>query len=328
MTITRTLAIIKPDATGRFLQNEIFGRIGREKFGIGRSFTRKLARCEVERLYAEHVGRPFYGPLLDFMTSGQSIVAIISRENAVGHWRSVLGATDSRDAAPGTLRDLYGDKGPVCAQCGGRGVSPPWFAAPTDANKCPACNGHGSGPNIIFRNAAHGSDSDEAAEREIGIFFPTEDRATTISDVAGKPAPPAPAPVLLPSPVTLADVADEVRRARTKFPGGRFLLAALAEEVGELAEAIVAKDRDDTFAEAIQVAAVAIRIAEEGDDTTYQIDALIQLVASVGRVARYLLQRRKPDLMHALRIADITARSMRHGGDPTFNDITDEEAKP
>lgn len=131
-----------------------------------------------------------------------------------------------------------------------------------------------------------------------------------------------------PSPLTLAALAAEVLRGRKKFPGNRFMLAALAEEIGELAEAMVKGDAEAIHREALQVAAVAIRIAEEGDATAYRIDSLIQLIAACGASARYLLQRRARDLSFVLGIVGGTARRMQETGDPTFDDITDAEAVP
>src|SRR5512143_602236 len=121
-----------------------------------------------------------------------------------------------------------------------------------------------------------------------------------------------------PSHLTLAAVAAEVQRGRAKFPGNRFMLAALAEEIGELAEAMVKGDRGAIHLEAIQVAAVALRIAEEGDATTYHIDSLIQLVAACGATARYLLQRRGRDLSFVLGLVSSAAKRIHDSGDPTF----------
>lgn len=131
-----------------------------------------------------------------------------------------------------------------------------------------------------------------------------------------------------PSPLILAALAAEVRRGRAKFPGNRFMLAVLAEELGELAEAMVKRDRDAIHREAIHVAAIALRIAEEGDATTYHIDSLIQLVAACGATARYLLQRRGRDLSFVLGLVWSTAKRIQDSGDPTFDDIADQEAQP
>ncbi len=90
---------------------------------------------------------------------------------------------------------------------------------------------------------------------------------------------------------TLDAIAGEVMKAREKFPGTRFLLAALVEEVGELAEAIGTCDKKHIRKEAIQVCAVAIRIIEEGDATTYDPKAFLMVVTEIGMVARVFLQR-------------------------------------
>jgi hypothetical protein len=131
-----------------------------------------------------------------------------------------------------------------------------------------------------------------------------------------------------PSLLALAAVAAEVQRGRVKFPGNRFMLAALAEEIGELAEAMVKGDAEGIHREAIQVAAVALRIAEEGDATAYRVDSLIQLIAACGAAARYLLQRRPKDLSFVLGILGGAAGRIQRYGDPTFDDITDAEARP
>jgi hypothetical protein len=97
-----------------------------------------------------------------------------------------------------------------------------------------------------------------------------------------------------PTLATLTAIGDEVDRARRKFPGRRFLLAALLEEVGELAEAIIGGHRDLIRREAHQVACVAIRIAEEGDVTAYRVPGFISMVAHLGNLARELPATRLP----------------------------------
>lgn len=127
---------------------------------------------------------------------------------------------------------------------------------------------------------------------------------------------------------TLGDIAEEVLRARGKFPGNRFLLVALVEEVGELAESIFNGDADHIAKEATQVACVAIRIREEGDATEYRHDRITirDLAEMLGAVAKSMLQRKPtggllPTLARfALDIHDNT--------DPTFADVTDAESKP
>ncbi len=124
---------------------------------------------------------------------------------------------------------------------------------------------------------------------------------------------------------TLDAIAAEVMRAREKFPGTRFLLAAIVEEVGELAEAIFEQSAVDTRKEAIQVCAVAVRIIEEGDSSTYSAGGFVALTAGVGEVARRFLQRGlvKP----ALRSLAQNALKIRDDGDSTFDDLTADESK-
>jgi hypothetical protein len=127
--------------------------------------------------------------------------------------------------------------------------------------------------------------------------------------------------------VTLVAIQAELSRARAKFPGNRFLLAALVEEVGELAEAIAHGDREAIRMEAVQVACVAVRIAEEGDATTYPKGAvtILDLAVALGYVAQRLLQKRNPrTVLDMLREKCI---DMYRAGDPTFADITDAESK-
>jgi len=130
-----------------------------------------------------------------------------------------------------------------------------------------------------------------------------------------------------PTAFTVSLLLKEIERCRMKFPGNRFLLVALVEEVGELAEALVSGTKEEIVKEAVQVACVAVRIAEEGDATSYTPGFFIALVSSTGRVARNLLQR--GGIQVYLSVASGAAQRMKEqGGDPTFADITDEEAKP
>jgi NTP pyrophosphatase (non-canonical NTP hydrolase) len=132
-----------------------------------------------------------------------------------------------------------------------------------------------------------------------------------------------------PDELTMDAVASETLRARIKFPGNRFLLAALMEEVGELADALrLGKDKDSIDRECIQVAALAVRILEEGDSSDIKKSSLADLIGWVGSIARSLLQRwppngRSPYLASAERaLQDLTIL-----GDTSFTDVTDSEAK-
>jgi hypothetical protein len=124
---------------------------------------------------------------------------------------------------------------------------------------------------------------------------------------------------------TAEALAQEIARCRKKFPGNRFLLAALVEEVGELAEALFAGSDEEIRKEALQVACVALRIYEEDDATVYTPGLFISLVTGAGRVARALLQRQP--IVKALSYVLSVSERMVHEQDPTFCDITDEEAK-
>ncbi|MGK4583313.1 nucleoside-diphosphate kinase [Kitasatospora sp. HPMI-4] len=131
----RTLVLLKPDAVKRGLAGEIISRIERKAgWQLAAVELRTFDRATLELHYEEHVGRPFYEPLLEFMTSGPSIAMIVEGENVVPGIRALAGATDPLQAGPGTIR---GD-----------------FAT------------------ITRENLIHASDSPESAEREIKIFFP------------------------------------------------------------------------------------------------------------------------------------------------------------
>jgi nucleoside-diphosphate kinase len=135
--IERTLAIIKPDAMGNRVAGKIIDRIEREGFNI---LGVKLLHLSTERakaFYAVHQSKPFFDELIEYMTSGKIIVMTLECENAVSHWRSVMGATDPAKAEAGTIRKLFGSS--------------------------------------ITQNACHGSDSLENAETEVRFFFQEED---------------------------------------------------------------------------------------------------------------------------------------------------------
>jgi nucleoside-diphosphate kinase len=131
----RTLIILKPDALERGLGDEIIGRIEAIGLTIATSKEMTLDRATAELHYAEHEGKPYYGPLVDFITRGPVLVAIV--EGPKDTWqvvRTLMGATDPKNAAPGTIR--------------------------------------GDLATEMRENLIHGSDSAESAKREIGIFFP------------------------------------------------------------------------------------------------------------------------------------------------------------
>lgn len=133
MAGNRTLAIIKPDAVASGKSGAILAHLQREGFVVRAARLVRLGEAEASAFYEVHKGRPFYGELVTFMTSGPCFPLALERADAVAHYRAVIGATDPAEAAEGTIRKLYAEsKG---------------------------------------RNAVHGSDSDANAEREIGFFF-------------------------------------------------------------------------------------------------------------------------------------------------------------
>jgi len=133
MAIERTYAMIKPDGVKRGLTGELIGRIERKGFRIVGLKQLVISRETAEQHYGEHRDKPFFEGLVSFITSGPAVAMVLEGENAISEWRKMMGATNPKDAAPGTVR---GD-----------------FATTLD------------------ENVAHGSDAPETAEREIGIFF-------------------------------------------------------------------------------------------------------------------------------------------------------------
>lgn len=129
----RTLLIIKPDAVGRNAIGEILLRLEGEGFVIRQLRMTRLTADRARSFYEVHKERPFYASLVEFMTSGPAVPTVLERENAVAHLRQFIGATDSAQAAEGTIRREFGTD----VQC----------------------------------NAVHSSDSPENATREIAFFF-------------------------------------------------------------------------------------------------------------------------------------------------------------
>jgi len=134
----RTLVLIKPDGVRRSLVGEVISRIESKGYSIVGVRMMNADRSILERHYAEHQGKPFYEPLLEFMTSGPIVALIAEGNRVIEGFRSLAGATDPTVAAPGTIRgDLARDQG-----------------------------------TKVVQNIVHGSDSVESATREIAIFFP------------------------------------------------------------------------------------------------------------------------------------------------------------
>jgi nucleoside-diphosphate kinase len=131
--IERTLAILKPDCVRKKLVGEVIACIEKAGFKVVALKKTRLAKETAGGFYAVHKGKPFYDGLVEFMSSGPCVPIALEKENAVADFRKLIGATDPKDAAPGTIRKLYAD------------------------NK---------GENIV-----HGSDSPENAKFEINFFF-------------------------------------------------------------------------------------------------------------------------------------------------------------
>lgn len=133
MTIERTLSIIKPDAVAKNVIGQIVSRFEAADLKVVEMSLRSLSQADAEGFYAEHKERPFFADLVAFMTSGPVVVQVLEGENAVLTNRDLMGATNPKEAAEGTIRRDFAES--------------------------------------IDANAVHGSDSVESAAREIAYFF-------------------------------------------------------------------------------------------------------------------------------------------------------------
>lgn len=134
MSIERTLSIIKPDAVAKNVIGQIYARFEAAGLKVVAARMAQLSRAEAEAFYAVHKGRPFFNDLVSFMVSGPVMIQTLEGENAVLKNRDLMGATDPKKAAPGTIRADFADS--------------------------------------IDANAVHGSDAPETAAAEIAFFFP------------------------------------------------------------------------------------------------------------------------------------------------------------
>lgn len=134
MARERTLFLIKPDGVQKNLVGECLRRFERAGLRILGMRMLRLTKSQVEEFYAIHRGKPFYGPLVLYMTSGPVVVAVLEGENAIAKNREIMGATDPKKAAPGTIRRDFAES--------------------------------------IDANVVHGSDGPETAKTEIKFFFP------------------------------------------------------------------------------------------------------------------------------------------------------------
>jgi nucleoside-diphosphate kinase len=133
MAIERTLSIIKPDAVAKNIIGEIYSRFEKNGLRIIAARMMQLSKAQAEGFYAVHRERPFYKDLVEFMTSGPVIVQVLEGENAINKNRELMGATNPKDAAPGTIRADFA--------------------------------------TTVDENAVHGSDGSDTAKQEIAFFF-------------------------------------------------------------------------------------------------------------------------------------------------------------
>jgi nucleoside-diphosphate kinase len=135
----KTLVLVKPDGVRRGLVGEVISRIETKGYAIDALRMLQADEALLAQHYAEHIGKPFYEPLVEFMMSGPIVAIVASGNRVIEGFRSLAGVTDPTVAAPGTIRgDLARDQG-----------------------------------TKVMQNLVHGSDSPESAAREIGIFFPS-----------------------------------------------------------------------------------------------------------------------------------------------------------
>ena len=135
----RTFVMVKPDAVARGLTGEILARIERRGFTVVGLKRVRMERAVAEEHYGEHKERPFFGELVDFITSGPVVMTCIEGTEAIAVLRTMMGATNPKDAAPGTIRGDYALE--------------------------------------LGENCIHGSDSTESAERELALHFASAELA-------------------------------------------------------------------------------------------------------------------------------------------------------
>jgi len=130
----RTLVLVKPDGVSRGLVGEVISRIERKGYTLVAAELRTLDRATAEAHYGEHADKPFFGDLVDFITRGPLLAAVIEGPDVIEAWRTMMGVTNPIKSAPGTIR--------------------------------------GDLANVMQENLVHGSDSPESAAREVALFFP------------------------------------------------------------------------------------------------------------------------------------------------------------
>jgi nucleoside-diphosphate kinase len=133
VALERTLFIVKPDAVERRLIGKILAHVEEKGFRIQEARFSRMTRDEAQTFYGEHQGKPFFNDLVEYMTSGPVMLTCLEREDAIKTLREVVGATDPKEAAPGTVRALFGQSKQM--------------------------------------NSVHASDSPPSADREVKLFF-------------------------------------------------------------------------------------------------------------------------------------------------------------
>ena len=144
MSIERTLSIIKPDAVAKNAIGEIISRFEKGGLRIAAAKMMHLSKAQAEHFYAIHKERPFFSALVSFMSSGPVLVQVLEGNDAIAKNRQIMGATNPKDAAPGTIRADFADS--------------------------------------IDHNAVHGSDAPDTAQQEIAVFFQPEEIFAYVSE--------------------------------------------------------------------------------------------------------------------------------------------------
>lgn len=144
MATEKTLSIIKPDAVAKNVIGEIISRFEKGGLRIAAARFIQLSKKQAEQFYAVHKDRPFFAGLVTFMSSGPVLVQVLEGENAIAKNRQIMGATNPKDAAPGTIRADFADS--------------------------------------IDHNAVHGSDAPETAKQEIAFFFKPEEICAYVAE--------------------------------------------------------------------------------------------------------------------------------------------------
>lgn len=135
----QTLSIVKPDGVSKNLIGKVVGMFEKEGISVAALKMIQMTKKQAEGFYAEHSERPFFSSLTDFMSSGPCVAMILESDGAIAKVRKIMGATDPEQAGEGTVRKLYAES--------------------------------------VERNIVHGSDSPESADREIGYFFSSLEKA-------------------------------------------------------------------------------------------------------------------------------------------------------